>query len=72
MTNDISSATTINAKEIVMSLIKALNEEDFKTARKYVSDDFSFAGVLGSRDGGDVYFDDMKKMKLKYDDWISF
>lgn len=55
------------AKEIVMACINALNEEDFKAARKYMADDFSFKGVLGSRDSAEAYFDDMKKMKLKYD-----
>jgi limonene-1,2-epoxide hydrolase len=65
MEND--TVTRTNAKEIVTSCIKALNEEDFKTARKYVTDNFSFVGVLGSRDGADAYFNDMEKMKLKYD-----
>jgi len=60
-------ATRANAKEIVMSCIKALNEEDFKIARKYITEDFSFMGVLGSRDGAEAYFSDMEKMKLKYD-----
>ena len=59
--------TSVNAKGIVMACIKALNEEDFKTARKYVAEDFSFTGVLGSRNGAEAYFNDMKKMKLKYD-----
>jgi len=56
-----------NAKEIVMSCIKALNDEDFKTARKYMTDDFSFKGVLGNRNGAEAYFNDMEKMKLKYE-----
>jgi tRNA G37 N-methylase TrmD len=58
--------TSVQAKEAVMSCIEAINEEDFTTARKYVSDDMVFQGVLGSRDGAEAYFNDMEKMKLKY------
>lgn len=59
--------TTTSAEKVVISFVKALNEEDFKTARQYASDDMKFIGVLGSRDGADAYFKDMEKMKLKYD-----
>ena len=65
MTNE--TATRTHAKEIVLSCVKALNEEDFKTARKYMTDDFSFVGVLGTRNGAEAYFNDIEKMKLKYD-----
>jgi hypothetical protein len=67
MTNNNSSATTaVDAKGIVLSCVKALNEENFEAARKYVKDDFTFAGVLGSRNGAEEYFRDMQHMKLKY------
>lgn len=56
-----------NAKEVVLSCIKALNDENFDLARHYVSDDVSFVGVLGSRQGADAYFNDMERMRLKYD-----
>jgi hypothetical protein len=56
-----------DAREVVLSCVNAINAEDLKTARKYVSDDLSFIGVLGSRQGGDVYFTDMERMRLKYD-----
>jgi limonene-1,2-epoxide hydrolase len=62
-----NTITGTNAREIVMACIKALNEEDFQTAREYTTDNFSFVGVLGSRNGAAAYFDDMEKMKLKYD-----
>lgn len=55
-----------NAKDVVLSFIGALNDEDYKTARKFISDDFSFRGVMGNRDGGDTYIKDMGHMKLKY------
>ncbi len=60
-------ATGTPAKEIVLLFIKALNNEDFKTARNYADEGVRFEGVLGSRDGADVYFKDMEQMKLKYD-----
>lgn len=56
-----------NSKEVVLAFIDALNRSDFEAARKFVADDMKFIGVLGSRDGGDAYFRDMKHMNLKYD-----
>ena len=55
-----------DAKETVLAFLEALNDEDFEGARLYATDDLTFEGVLGSRDGADSYFGDMKKMKLKY------
>ncbi len=54
-------------KEIVLACVHALNAEDFDTARAYAADNMQFKGVLGARDGAEAYFDDMRKMKLKYD-----
>lgn len=67
--NDLSNLQKPNttSKEIVLSFLKALNAEDFIMARNYVSNDFIFEGVLGSRNGSEAYFNDMEKMKLKYD-----
>jgi ketosteroid isomerase-like protein len=48
-----------NAKEVVMSFVKALNNEDFKTAKSYVSDNMSFLGPLASLDNAEAYFKDM-------------
>ncbi len=56
-----------NPKATVQSFLQALNDENFDKARKLVNDNMKFEGVLGSRDGADAYFDDMKKMKLKYE-----
>jgi predicted SnoaL-like aldol condensation-catalyzing enzyme len=55
-----------NPKELVLSFIKLINEEQFDEARNLAHDDMVFKGVLGSRDGADSYFNDMKNMKLKY------
>jgi len=47
--------------------VKAINEEDFREARRYVSEGMMFDGVLGSRFGADSYFHDMERMLLKYE-----
>jgi predicted ester cyclase len=59
--------TAVNPREIVLAYVEALNREDFQTARQYVANDVSFDGVLGSRQGADAYFEDMERMRLKYD-----
>lgn len=56
-----------DAKETVLAFVNALNDEDFDAARAFLTDDMSFVGVLGTRDGGDVYMQDMQKMRFKYD-----
>lgn len=56
-----------NAKEVVLNFINALNKEDFETARNCLSEDMVFDGVLGHRDGADVYIKEMEKMKFKYE-----
>ncbi|RDC57888.1 nuclear transport factor 2 family protein [Pedobacter chinensis] len=56
-----------NSKVVVQDFIGALNAEDFELARAQLTDDMTFKGVLGERHGADVYIDDMKKMKFKYD-----
>ena len=56
-----------SAKKVVLAFIDAMNKEDFATARKYLTADMTFKGVLGSRDGAEAYMNDMEKMKFKYD-----
>lgn len=56
-----------NAKEVVMSLVKALNEQDFKTARSYVSDNLSFVAPLASHNNAEAYFKDMERLRIKFD-----
>lgn len=58
---------TLNAaKQVVLSFLDEVNNENFKAARKYVTDDLIFIGVMGARDGADAYFKDMENMRLKY------
>jgi hypothetical protein len=61
-----------NSKEVVMSYLKTLNEEDFKHARTCMSDDLSSQGPLDSRHGAEVYFKEMEQMRMKYDIKIIF
>ena|ERR1700712_4332318 len=61
------STATLSAKQTVLPFLQALNDEDFDTARSFVSDNMTFEGVLGSRDNADAYFSDMRKMKFKYE-----
>ena len=64
----VSTVDTANAaREVVLSCIKAINEEDFREARRFVSEGITFEGVLGSRFGAEAYFQDMERMRLKYD-----
>ena len=53
-------------KEVVLAFLDAMNNEDYKTVRHYLSDDMVFNGVLGHREGADIYVEDMRKMKFKY------
>jgi SnoaL-like domain len=54
------------AEQLILDYLDALNKERYDEARRLLSDDFQFNGVLGQRDGGDAYMNDMKKMKFKY------
>jgi hypothetical protein len=55
-----------DAREMVLAYLNALNDENFALAKQYISTDFSFEGVLGTRKGSDSYIADMEKMRLKY------
>ena len=55
-----------NAKEAVTSYLKALNDQDFKTARKHLHDNMSFLAPLASHDSADAYFNDMEQLRSKH------
>jgi hypothetical protein len=61
-----------SAKEVVLTFIKALNDEDFEKAATCLDASMEFDGVMGKRNGADSYMSDMKKMKFKYDILQSF
>ncbi|HTF82431.1 MAG TPA: nuclear transport factor 2 family protein [Cytophagales bacterium] len=58
--------TDKNPVDIVLAFVNALNEEDFVTAKSFLNTDFVFKGPLATREGADVYIQDMEKMRLKY------
>lgn len=55
-----------NYKQTVLDFIDAMNQFDYQKARSYVTDDLSFVGVLGTRNGAEAYFNDMQKMRFQY------
>lgn len=63
---DTTNRVESTAKTTVLSFIDSLNQENFDAARQLVTDDMTFKGVLGTRDGAEAYMDDMRKMKMKY------
>lgn len=58
--------SSIDSKQIVLGFIDAMNQFDYGRARSLVTEDMSFVGVLGTRNGADAYFSDMQKMKFQY------
>ncbi|MBZ4188544.1 nuclear transport factor 2 family protein [Niabella beijingensis] len=54
------------ATALVLRFIEALNAENFPDARVCLREDFVFEGVLGKREGADLYIKEMTQMKLKY------
>jgi ketosteroid isomerase-like protein len=62
----------INAKEIVMEYLEAVQRKDFKSARNYVSDNMSYMGPVGfgSFNKAEPYFKylehlDLPKLEIK-------
>ncbi|BAP31184.1 uncharacterized protein CHSO_2147 [Chryseobacterium sp. StRB126] len=57
------NTTTQNVAE---QFIQYLNEEDFEKAESCLDPEFTFIGVLGTREKASVYMKDMRQMKFKY------
>ena len=56
------------SKEVVLSYINALNEQNFKMARNFFSDTFSYISPVVSLDNPDEYVAFMSKQKgITYD-----
>jgi hypothetical protein len=55
-----------DARDTVIKFIKALNEEDFGTAKGLLSEYVKFVGTTGSRDGLQNYLDDLIHIKISY------
>lgn len=59
--------STDQAKEVVLGLGKALNDESFEIARRYVKDDMNYVGPFGSREGAEAYLQEIERLRLKFD-----
>ena len=59
--------SNINHTELIQQFLNALNDEDFTLAKNFAAGNMQFVGVLGTRDGAEAYFNDMVKMRFKYD-----
>lgn len=58
--------STMTAKEIVTSFIEALNGRNLKSARGYVSDNYSVRAPGASYDSAEAYLKDTEKAQQKY------
>jgi SnoaL-like domain len=59
--------STSTAKEIVICLGKALNDENYEAAKRYVSENLKYVGPFGSRDGADAYLNEIGRFRLKFE-----
>lgn len=59
--------STSSTKEVVLGLGKAMNDQNYEAARRYVSDDMKYVDPFGSRDGAEVYLNELEHLRLKFD-----
>ena len=55
------------AKQVVLNLGAAINDENFQTARLYVADDLKYEGPFGTRLGAEAYLKEIERLRLKFD-----
>lgn len=53
-----------SAKQAVLSFVEALGNQDYESARSFVSDSMSFRGPLASYDSAETYFRDVERLRL--------
>ena len=54
------------AKQVVLNLGAAINDESFQTARLYVADDMKYEGPFGTRVGAEAYLEEIERLRLKF------
>jgi hypothetical protein len=54
------------AKQVVLNLGTAINDERFQTARLYVADDMKYEGPFGTRVGAEAYLEEIERLCLKF------
>jgi predicted ester cyclase len=55
-----------NAKKVVLSYLKALNDQDFKVARSYLKDNMIFQAPIASHNSADAYFKENERLRSEY------
>jgi limonene-1,2-epoxide hydrolase len=65
MTTQVSSASD-EVKHIIGKFVKALNDENFQLARKYVKDDIKNSNPVSSHDNAEAYFEELARLRLKF------
>jgi SnoaL-like domain len=58
---------TKNSAEVVTKYLKAMQERNFKRARSYMDDDFSFVGPLASHKTPEEHLKVMDQLRPEYD-----
>src|SRR5277367_1889850 len=59
--------STSEAKEVVLGLGQALNDENYEAARRYVNNNMKYVGPFGSHDGAESYLHEIERLRLKFD-----
>jgi predicted ester cyclase len=55
-----------NTKKVVLSYLKALNDQDFKVARSYLKDNMTFQAPIASHNSADAYFKENERLRSEY------
>jgi limonene-1,2-epoxide hydrolase len=55
-----------DVKHVIGKFAKALNDENFQLARKYVSDGIKNSNPISSHDNAEAYFEELERLRLKY------
>jgi hypothetical protein len=61
-----NSTSIDEAKQVVLKLGTAINEESFQAARLYVADDIKYEGPFGARVGAEAYLGEIERLRLKF------
>jgi limonene-1,2-epoxide hydrolase len=62
----VASLVGSSAKEVVMSYLKALNDQDFKAATSHLKDDMTFLAPIASHNSADAYLEGNERLRSKY------
>ena len=60
-------ARSKNNADVVLAFGDAINAEDFRLARTYVTEDLRQFYPFGINDGADAYFEQLEQVRPKYD-----